>query len=378
MLDEATKDRIRVHLGVPVDGVSLNGFTTGYRFFEAAPVGLLEYRMINLKPHNEAEITGNPIGDMRLYGIPVPGDVLAITLGSTTPVIPTTPSNFSEINHSGTIAVQNIAQLLMPANPNRVFWEIQNLSEYELWYNDTGGTAAANGLGSYRIGPGASYATPAGEVSPDAITIVGTQVGQAFTCVESAQISVNAPQSGLVVTQGQSLAYVVGINDAQSKTPLYMIAQNLAIAFNSYFTNSGIFASCSAPIITIAVDATPVFAQVILQSVTPTPFTFSVAANGATSFVVTRQGVLPQTQFTNNLGNSYCGYVAILDYLLSQTLQSDSYMAFETADVVKFSQRELGKRTELYQHWQQRLADFFGVPTYPMGQNNRAGRGLAI
>jgi len=258
MLDEGTKDRIRVHLGIPVDGIPQNGYTTGYRFFEGAPVGALEYRMNNLKPFNESEITGFPIGTTRLYGNCIIGDIVSITLGSSSPVV---------------------------------------------------------------------------------YTVTNTDIAQV--------------------------------------QPLFSVAQNIANAFNAANASAGVFATFSPPIFAL-IGSTPVFAQVIIQAITNATFTFSVSFTGKTSIVATRQGILPQPQFINSSGNLICGYVPMCDYFESQVAQSDSFAAFETADVVKFSQRELLKRIDIYYYWRRGLAKYLGIPINPMGTSTHKASGLAI
>lgn len=80
MLSEITKSRIRVHMGVPVLGVQNSGFAQGYRYMQEA--GLLEYRMNNLQPVEEAQLTGWPIANIQITGKPTLGDRLAFTVNS--------------------------------------------------------------------------------------------------------------------------------------------------------------------------------------------------------------------------------------------------------------------------------------------------------
>ena len=65
-------------MGVPVSGISAGGVQTGYRY--DTRVGLLEYRMVNLQPYEEATITGQPIASIQITGVPTLGDLIALSL----------------------------------------------------------------------------------------------------------------------------------------------------------------------------------------------------------------------------------------------------------------------------------------------------------
>lgn len=91
MLQESTKQRIRVHMGVPVLGVQNSGFSLGYRFTNV--MGLLEYRMINMQPFEEASITGVPAAMAMVGpGTPVAGDTLTLTVNALAPITYTVTS----------------------------------------------------------------------------------------------------------------------------------------------------------------------------------------------------------------------------------------------------------------------------------------------
>lgn len=103
MLTELQKSKIRRHLKYPVAGLyrtspaggTLGQGAVGYRFFEA--YGFLEYKMNNLQPVEEAQITGLAYGGVALVG-PQPnvGDSITVTItlgnGTVVNLTATTPA----------------------------------------------------------------------------------------------------------------------------------------------------------------------------------------------------------------------------------------------------------------------------------------------
>ncbi len=87
------------------------------------------------------------------------------------------------VNRSGAIAAGGTPQVLMPANPSRRGWMIQNLSTGDLWINDLGNAAAAS-QPSLKIPAGALYETPPHFTSRTALSLFGTVTGQAFSARE--------------------------------------------------------------------------------------------------------------------------------------------------------------------------------------------------
>lgn len=77
---EPDKSRVRVHMGVPVLGVQDSGFALGYRF--ANVMGLLEFRMNRLQPHEYARITGTPTAAVAFTGSVVAGNTITATVGA--------------------------------------------------------------------------------------------------------------------------------------------------------------------------------------------------------------------------------------------------------------------------------------------------------
>ncbi len=84
-------------------------------------------------------------------------------------------------NRSGTITTGGTAQQLAAANTSRLSLTGQNISAGDLWINETGGTAAVNGAGSYRIPAGSAFSVATNR----AISIIGATTGQAFTATET-------------------------------------------------------------------------------------------------------------------------------------------------------------------------------------------------
>lgn len=84
---------------------------------------------------------------------------------------------------SGTIAVANTAQTLMPTSNLRNGFSVQNNSAGDLWINELG-NAAVIAQPSLKIASGALYETPRGYPCPYAISIIGATLSQAFTARE--------------------------------------------------------------------------------------------------------------------------------------------------------------------------------------------------
>lgn len=259
MLDEFTKIRIRTHLGVPVQGINVSGAALGYRFFEGSQVGLLEFRMNNLQPYEEATVTGFPIASISVAGRMVTGDAATITVNGT-------PITY-------TVLLADQAPVLTSTQTN--------------------------------------------------------------------------------------------------------VAASMAVAITN--TVSGVTAAANPPITNVAQGIFPSYATLIVRSLTSSALTVAASSTSSVAVHVVQQGApIPMAYANQDTGTTYYGYVPILDYLQSQTLQADSFAAFDKADVVTFTRSELGKRVQLYDYWRQMLADYFGVPIDPMGRNHRSSGGLAI
>lgn len=86
----------------------------------------------------------------------------------------------SGTDRSGAITTGGTAQVLAAANPDRRGLTGQNISAGDLWINETGGTAAADTSGSYKVPAGATFEIE----TVFAISIVGATTGQKFTATE--------------------------------------------------------------------------------------------------------------------------------------------------------------------------------------------------
>lgn len=78
MLSDSIKTRIRTQLGIPVAGISAPGGMLGWRYSQE--IGLVEFRLLNLQPHEEAQITGLPIATVAVNGNPNIGDLVEISV----------------------------------------------------------------------------------------------------------------------------------------------------------------------------------------------------------------------------------------------------------------------------------------------------------
>ncbi|TIW43175.1 MAG: hypothetical protein E5V72_18140 [Mesorhizobium sp.] len=86
----------------------------------------------------------------------------------------------SGTDRSGAITVGGTAQVLAAANPDRRGLTGQNISAGDLWINETGGTAAVDGTGSYKIPTNSMFSIE----TVFAISIIGATTAQKFTATE--------------------------------------------------------------------------------------------------------------------------------------------------------------------------------------------------
>jgi 1,2-phenylacetyl-CoA epoxidase PaaB subunit len=87
--------------------------------------------------------------------------------------------SISPTNISGTITAGNTAQVLAAANTNRRGWYIRNNSTSSLWVSDM--TTAVQSQPSLEIKAGEMYEAPAGGVSMNELSIIGSTTGQSWT-----------------------------------------------------------------------------------------------------------------------------------------------------------------------------------------------------
>lgn len=84
-------------------------------------------------------------------------------------------------DRSGSITTGGTAQQLAPANTARKSLTIQNISDIDLWINEIGGTALADGVGSYKVIAGQAFIVATNR----AISIVGATTGKKWTATET-------------------------------------------------------------------------------------------------------------------------------------------------------------------------------------------------
>jgi hypothetical protein len=124
-LTDAQKGQVRRHLKYPVIGLmsvnpaggALGQASPGYRFFQS--YGLLEYRMNNFQPSEEAMLLGLAIGGVAVLTVPNVGDTVSVTISGgplAGPVTITTPPYASSTNDGRLVLCQQIANGV-PASP---------------------------------------------------------------------------------------------------------------------------------------------------------------------------------------------------------------------------------------------------------------------
>lgn len=176
--------------------------------------------------------------------------------------------------------------------------------------------------------------------------------------------------------------YTVQASDLTAQDPVLSALTNFCNGFNSL--NAASFVASPQPAITFsptAVSPGPKTWQLAFVSTAMSAFTVAVTSTGLTAFV-TAQGVVPTPTLTFQDDNTTCtGYLAICDYLQAKTATSSDLAKYSKADVVQFRQNELGYREAIYKNWRQKLADYLGIPLYPMqpvGRFGGANTGLVI
>lgn len=84
-------------------------------------------------------------------------------------------------DRSGAIATGGTAQTVMAANATRVEAWVQNIDATEdLWINISGGTAAVNGTGSYRLPAGTAWAGK----TTNAVSVIAATTNHKFSAGE--------------------------------------------------------------------------------------------------------------------------------------------------------------------------------------------------
>ena len=177
--------------------------------------------------------------------------------------------------------------------------------------------------------------------------------------------------------------YTVTSGDASNSDPVLSALTNCAGQFNQL--NGSQYIATQQPSVvfpTTTIGAGPREWQLAFVSTGTAAFTVSIAVTGGLSAYVALQGGIPKPTVTFNDDAITCvGYLNICDYLEGKTAQASDLIKYSKADVVDFRRDEMQARNALYKMWRLRLADFFGIPLYPMpsiGQFGGANTGLTI
>jgi hypothetical protein len=198
-LTEQYKSDIRRYLGYPVVGLynqspaggSLANLNSGYRYFEA--YGQLEYRMNQMKPDEEARVTGQIYGAIGFANSNIPiiaGTVITVSL---------TSSVFSPATQTLTYTVLDTDTLLT------IVSAFANLAALNTQFAAAGGQA----VNEYGVGPWSNTIVP--------IPITSFILPAAFTLTVSGAGN-TVPQ---VFTQGQQLPPFLNITTTLPPTTIY-------------------------------------------------------------------------------------------------------------------------------------------------------------
>ena len=85
-------------------------------------------------------------------------------------------------DHSGTLAANSEAQQIMPANLNRKYLIVQNVSAIALWINFN--TDANTDQPSIKLVTDGSFVMEGSALVTDSVSIIGSSVGASFTAKE--------------------------------------------------------------------------------------------------------------------------------------------------------------------------------------------------
>lgn len=175
-----------------------------------------------------------------------------------------------------------------------------------------------------------------------------------------------------------NFSYTVTSADMAAEDPVFSACQNFANAFNAVNGASYVASAqptVAWPITTRAQIGQPTW-QITFISTGSTAFTIAPSSTGVVS-TVTAQGAAPMPTVTFSEDNTTAtGYLAICDYLQARTATASDLAKFSKADVVTFRYDEIGYREAIYRNWRQKLADYFGIPLFPMknsGPNSKTG-----
>lgn len=102
---------------------------------------------------------------------------LGVVSGNDTGTSSDLPTRTVKTSRSGTVTLGGTAQDAAPANTDRVGWEFQNQSAFDLRVSDVG---AASATGGYLIAPNQYFFCSSGSVTENAISVYGATTGQRF------------------------------------------------------------------------------------------------------------------------------------------------------------------------------------------------------
>jgi hypothetical protein len=182
----------------------------------------------------------------------------------------------------------------------------------------------------------------------------------------------------LIANALSPIVYAVTLADVAAPDPLGSVASHFA----AQIAASSIYAQLVIPSYAPALQnpypgAAAPNATLILQALTATAFTVAASFSGQTQFVPIQQGTLPSPSTTfNEYGTMPLplnGYVPICDYLEGKLATPSDLSKFTAVKNVIFRQDELQIRKAVYSTWRKRLAEFLGVPLFPVPAVGRAG-----
>lgn len=177
--------------------------------------------------------------------------------------------------------------------------------------------------------------------------------------------------------------YTMTSQDMSNADPVFSACQNFANGFNALNGASYIAQAQPSVVFPItAIGAGPQQWQICFISTGNAAFTFTTTATSGLVTTIVSQGNAPTPTMTFADDNKTCtGYLQICDYLQAKIANASDLAKYSKADVVEFRQNELGYREAIYKNWRQKLADYLGIPLYPMqpvGRFGGANTGLTL
>ena len=134
------------------------------------------------KVHQILDQSTTTVAPIRLVDLGDGSFAVRVSLGSGGAAITIQPTRGALTNRSGSITTGGTSQQLAPANANRNYLFIQNVSSSDLWFNF--GTAAVTDQPSIRLLPAQSFTMEGSFVSTDAVNIISATTGDKFVAKE--------------------------------------------------------------------------------------------------------------------------------------------------------------------------------------------------